>query len=137
MRTRVLAMAAAAAVLAACGNDTCPTAAGTPKTGQSPSCTAPAPQQVQVTLQMCEACSHTAPRCNAQLNDLAAKNIFLDTSWEVCTDNTSCSAQACGNAVCQFSVPNDTYTVHVLSGGGTATFQLQVNGATATCTGGI
>lgn len=131
MKTRLVLAAAAAAFFAACGSDTCPTAAAYPQAGQSPSCGG-TPQQVQISLQMCEACSHTAPSCSVQMPD--AGTIFLDTRWEVCTDNSSCSAQACANATCQFTAPAGTYTVHVLSQSGTSTFTLNVAGS-ATCSG--
>ncbi len=141
MRTRsALAAAAAAALLAAgCGKDSCPTAAAYPQSGQSPSCTAPAAQQVAITLNMCEACSHTAPTCTPDLSNAGAGSgdIFLDTRWEVCTDNSSCAAQACGSATCQFSVANGTYTVHALSASGTSTFTLNMSGGSPSCTGSI
>ncbi len=138
MTTRALGAVAAAAVaaLAACGSDTCPTAAAYPQAGQTPVCSEPAAQQISISLNMCEACSHTSPTCTEQQSD--ATTIFLDTRWQVCTDNSSCAAQACGTATCQFSVPNGTYTVHVLSASGTSTFMLDVAANnTATCTGTI
>ena len=133
MKTRIVLAAAAAALVAACGSDTCPTAAAYPQAGQSPSCSG-TPQAVQISLQMCEACSHTSPSCSVQVPDPAT--IFLDTRWEVCTDNSSCSAQACASATCQFAVQPGNYTVHALSQSGTSTFTLSVTGS-ATCSGTI
>ncbi len=135
MRTRnVLAAAAAAALLAACGKESCPTTAGNANTSVAPTCGGSA-QQVQITLQMCEACSHTSPSCAVQMPD--ATTIFLDTRWEVCTDNSSCSTPGCSGATCQFSAPAGTYTVHALSQSGTSTFTLNVGGGTPTCTSWI
>jgi hypothetical protein len=138
MRTRSALAAIAAALLAAgCGKDACPTAAAYPQSGQTPACSAPAVQQVAVTLNMCEACSHTAPTCTPDLSSVGTGEIFLDTRWEVCTDNSSCAAQACGSATCQFSVANGTYTVHALSQSGTSTFTLTMTGGSPSCTGTI
>lgn len=139
MKLRDTLVAAALATLAAaCGKDSCPTTAAYPKSGQTPGCTG-APAQVQIGIQMCEACSHTSPSCSADLSALGSHQIFLDTRWEVCTDQSSCASQACSAATCQFSVPAGGYTVQTLSptGTGTSTFQLNVTSSSAACTGQI
>jgi hypothetical protein len=136
--TGLAVAAAAAALVAACGGkDSCPTAAAYPKTPQTPACSMPAPQQVTITLEMCEACSHTSPTCTADLSAVGSGEIFLDTKWEVCTDNSSCSNNACATPTCQFSVANGTYTVHALTQSGTSTFQLTMSGGTPSCSGSI
>lgn len=141
MRTRmVLVAAAAAALFGACGKESCPTTAANAENQDMSApgaCTAPAPQQVDIKLNLCEACSHTSPTCTPDLSALGTKEIFLDTRWEICTDNSSCAAQACAYVTCQFSVPPDTYQVHVLSKTGTsASFTLSTSTG-ATCTGSI
>jgi hypothetical protein len=135
MRTRVLAMAAAAAFLAACGNDSCPTAAAStdPTQNMASACSAPAPSQVSINVHMCEACSHTAPTCSPQFS---GTEIFLDTKWEVCTDNSSCSTSACADIACRFQVADGDYRVHTLaSSGSTHTFNMTVAGGSPNCSG--
>ncbi len=138
MRTRSVLVSMGAALLAAgCGKESCPTAAAYPQTGQTPACSEPAVQQVSITLQMCEACSHTSPTCTPDLSSVGTNEIFLDTRWEVCTDNSSCAAQACGTATCTFSVGNGTYTVHALTQSGTSTFTLNMSNGAPSCSGTI
>jgi disulfide bond formation protein DsbB len=135
-RTALFAVVVGAALAAACGKDSCPTAAAYPKTGQTPACTGTT-QQVSISLQMCEACSHTAPTCSPDLHSLATNDIFLDTRWEVCSDNSSCAAQACGSATCSFAVPAGSYNVQALTTSGTTSFQLTVSPSAASCSGAI
>jgi hypothetical protein len=130
-RTPLFAAVAAAALAAGCGKDTCPTAAANAK---SHSCSAPAAQQVAVQLQLCETCAHTAPTCTPDLHAVSSGSIFLDTRWEICSDNSSCAAQACSNVTCQFSVPDGSYTVGLLDQAGNPTsFTLTVSGGAPTC----
>jgi len=138
---KAIAVLAGGVLLAACdGGTSCPTDAAFAEPGQNmaSACTAPAPQQVAINVQLCEACSHTAPSCEADLSSaVATQEIFLDTRWEICTDNKSCSAQACSAVTCRFTVANGTYLVHALDPGGTKTFGLTVSGPTAVCSGNI
>jgi hypothetical protein len=142
MRSRIALVAALVSfgALAGCDNS-CPTAAAFAEDNPdvSGSCSAPAPQQVAIDVQLCEACSHTTPTCEADTRSATggSGDIFLDTAWEVCEDNRSCSNPACSVVPCRFSIPNGTYTVHAVKPNGTGTFQLTVNGAAASCTGDI
>jgi hypothetical protein len=139
MRARIGLAAAAAALLAACGGkDSCPTAsANAENQNMASACSAPAPQQVQIRLNLCEACSHTDPTCTPDLHAVSTKDIFLDTRWDVCTDNSSCAAQACASVTCAFSVAPDVYQVHVIGKQGTAAaFQLDTTSG-AVCSGSI
>jgi hypothetical protein len=137
----VAAVAAVALVATGCGDENdCPTEAAAVEPGQSMAdagkCTAPAPQQVRITLELCEQCSRTGATCSAQR--VSADQIFLDTSWEICEENRSCSGEACSQVACIISVPEGTYTVSTLdASGSTRTFELDVNGGTASCSGTI
>ncbi len=133
----VAVLVAAALGAAGCGsNSSCPTAAAYAKSGTSPSCSG-GPQQVSITLSMCEACSHTSPTCTPDLQAVAQDSIFLDTRWEVCADNSSCAAQSCAQATCSFAVPAGTYTVQAPSASGTSPFTLTVGATSASCSGTI
>jgi hypothetical protein len=139
MRKRIgfaAAAAAAALVAAGCGKDSCPTAAANAENQpMSGACSAPAPQQVAIRVNLCEACSHTDPTCSTQIS---GPDIFLDTKWEVCTDNSSCATNACATVTCSFSVPDGTYTVTTLDKTGTPkSFSLTTSPGTATCSGSI
>lgn len=141
MRTRIAIAAAAGAALLAVGcggNDSCPsTSANAENQNMNGACSAPAPQQVQIRLNLCEACSHTDPTCTPDLHAIATKDIFLDTRWDVCTDKSSCAAQACATVTCQFSVAPDVYQVHVINKQGTAVpFTLDTTSG-AVCSGQI
>ncbi len=145
MRTQIaIAAAVGAALVAACGGGTnsCPTtSANAENQNMANQCSAPAPQQVAIQVNLCQACSHTDPTCTPDLHALSAsppsKDIFLDTRWDVCTDNSSCAAQACAIVTCQFSVPPDTYQVHVIGkDGNPASFTLNTTSG-AVCTGQI
>lgn len=143
MRYRiVLAAAAAAALLGACGKESCPTTAANAENQDMSApgaCSAPAPQQVAIQLNLCEACSHTAPTCAPDLSSLGTGAIFLDTRWEICADDSSCSARSCSFVTCQFSVPGGTtYQVQTLGAGGTTvSFTLDLTGASPVCIGTI
>lgn len=145
MRARIgLAVAVVAAVLAAaCGsNSSCPTAAANAEhQNMSGACSGPS-QQVTVNVNLCEACSHTAPTCvpDLQAVDTANKNgtVWLDLRWEICSDNSSCASKACGSVTCQFGVPSGgSYSVQTNGVAGQAAFQLDTTGATASCSGVI
>ena len=131
----VAGVVAAVLAIACGGNESCPTAAAYPNTAANPVCSGP-PQQVQITINLCEACSHTSPTCTADLSSVGTSQIFLDTRWEVCTDNSSCAMNLCSSATCQFSVAAGSYTVHALSPSGTSTFDLTVAPASS-CSGWI
>ena len=135
----VVAVSTLALVAIGCGDeDSCPTEAAAVEPGQAMAgkCAAPAPQQVRITLDVCEQCSRTAPTCDPQIF-VADGRIFLNTSWEICEENRSCSGEACGQVVCSFSVPDGTYTVETLAPSGTSVFDLDVSGASASCSGTI
>lgn len=137
-RSAVVAVAIAVGVVG-CGEDSCPTDAAFAEPGQdmADACSASAPQQVSIDVLLCEACSHTAPSCEADLVGLAEQQILLDTRWDVCTDDSSCSAQACASVTCTFAVPDGQYTVHAVAPTGTETFTLDVSGSSASCSGSI
>ena len=144
MRKRnALAAAAVAALLGACGKDTCPTTAANAESQDMNGTCGAAPQQVSIRLNLCEACSHTAPTCTPDLHAAGpgganSGDIFLDTKWEICTDNSSCSARACSFVTCQFSVPGGTYRVTVLGSTGTpVSFGLDTTTPTPQCSGAI
>ena len=139
-RTGLAVAIAAAALVAACGGkDSCPTAAANAENqNMASACSAPAPQQVAINLNLCEACSHTDPTCTPDLHAAGTGDIFLDTKWEVCTDNSSCAVKACATVTCQFTVPSGTYQVTTLSkSGNPASFSLVTTASTATCSGSI
>ncbi|HEY6005825.1 MAG TPA: hypothetical protein VIV57_23290 [Anaeromyxobacter sp.] len=139
-RTGFAALAVAAAFAAACGGkDSCPTAAANAENqNMASACSAPAPQQVAIKLNLCEACSHTDPTCTPDLHALGTNDIFLDTKWEVCTDNSSCAVNACATVTCQFSVPNGTYQVTTLGkSGSAASFTLDTTSGSPVCSGSI
>jgi major membrane immunogen (membrane-anchored lipoprotein) len=138
--TGLAVAAAAAALVAACGGkDSCPTAAANAENqNMASACSSPAPQQVAIRLNLCEACSHTDPTCSPDLHAAGTGDIFLDTKWEVCTDNSSCAVNACATVTCSFSVPNGTYQVHTIDKTGTpASFMLTATSGSATCSGSI
>lgn len=140
MRIGNAVVAAALALAAAgCGGDSCPTDAAFAEPGQDMggACSAPAPQQVSIAVELCEACSHTSPTCEADLTALATREILLDTRWDICTDDSSCSGRACASVTCTFAVPEGQYTVYTLAPSGTADFVLNVSGSSATCSGTI
>jgi hypothetical protein len=144
-RTGFAVAVATAALAAGCGKDSCPTAAANAENqNMSSACSAPAPQQVAIKLNLCEACSHTDPSCSADTHAAGSGgpnsgDIFLDTKWEVCTDNSSCSFNACATVTCQFSVPSGTYQVTTLSkSGNPASFGLDtMSSPTPVCSGSI
>jgi hypothetical protein len=140
MRASIAIAAAGTALLAACGgsNNSCPsTSANAENQNMASQCSAPAPQQVAIQLNLCEACSHTDPACVPDLHALSTKDIFLDTRWDVCTDNSSCATRACAIVTCGFSVPADVYQVHVIGkDGNPASFTLNTTSG-AVCTGSI
>jgi hypothetical protein len=131
--------AAAAALVAACGKDSCPTtAANAENQSMSTACSAPAPQQVAIRLNLCEACSHTDPTCSPDLHAVGTGDIFLDAKWQVCSDNSSCAVNACATVTCSFSVPTGTYQVHLIDKTGTPTsFGLVTTAGSASCSGSI
>jgi len=137
IRNALAALTSGLALAACNGAETCPTAAAAAEAGQdmSTACTMPAQDQVSVAVRLCEACSHTAPSCEADLAAAdATHEIFLDTKWEVCTDDSSCSTPACAFATCRFTVPEGSYTVHTLAeGGGTQIFTLDLTGGAPVC----
>jgi hypothetical protein len=141
MRANIaLAIAAAGVILAACGgNDSCPTQGANV---QGTSCAFPAPQQVVVRVNLaCQPCSHTDATCTPDLHAAGSGgpnsgDIFLDTKWNICTDNSSCStSQSCPLVTCQFTVPSGTYHVHALDQTGNLAdmFTLDTTSATPSC----
>lgn len=135
-RNAVVAMTVGVALtMAGCGDESCPTEAAAVE-GVS-ACRAPAPQQVSIDLELCETCAHTAPTCEPDLSALATGDIYLDTRWDVCPDDSSCSAEACAPVTCTFTVPEGPYTVHTLTPTGTTTFELTVSTSSASCSGTI
>lgn len=139
LRNIAVAFAAVALVVAGCGDENdCPTEAAAVEPGQSMAdqCTVAAPQQVRITLELCEQCSRTGAACNPQR--VTADEIFLDTSWEICEEDRSCSGEACSMVDCILSVPDGTYTVSTLdASGSTRFFDLDVSGGTPSCSGTI
>lgn len=134
-----IAGAAWAALLAAGCNNSCPsTAANVQSQSMARACSSPAPQQVAIHVNLCEACSHTDATCTPDLHALATNDIFLDMRWDVCSDNASCALQICTTVTCAFSVPPAVYQVHVIGQQGTeAPFQLDTTNGEAVCTGSI
>jgi hypothetical protein len=136
MTKRIALAAAVGLALAGCGQ-TCPTVDAPVKPGQplGNACSAPAPAQVAITLELCEQCSHTDPVCDADLTYVGQARIDLDTRWDICTDNRSCVGEACAQVVCRFSVPAGQYQVRVLGPSGVRAFTLDVGDSSASCSG--
>ncbi|MFT3915292.1 MAG: hypothetical protein QM704_14585 [Anaeromyxobacteraceae bacterium] len=118
----VLAAAAAALTLAACG-DKCPTES--PNIDKVPSCTYPPGATASVTIRVCEKCNQSATTCQV---DIQGNTIQLDPMSEACSDASSCSGASCNinpNITCSFQVPaaTGTYTLLVYDPGTASTKQ--------------
>ena len=127
-------LVALGAAVAGCGSS-CPSepAATDPTAQDSLLCNGSA-GQVDVALALCAACSGSAPSCVPDLTNLAAANqIFLDTSWSVCS-GSSCGSRSCQQVHCAIAVGAGTYTVLTnAASAGTNAFTLGVESSTSTC----
>jgi hypothetical protein len=125
MRNRNAAVVALAGALAfvagGCGTDeSCPEATAVADSFTPPSSCTPSTTTLTLPVQLCEECSHTSPSCTADVLSAPGTlpgEIFLSTQWELCDENRSCSAEACGTPTCTITVtvPGD-YDVSFIIG---------------------
>lgn len=126
------ALAAAALLVAGCGNDTCPTE--TPKIDAIESCTVAPGAAVQVKVRACPTCNQNITRCEV---DVQGGQIQLDPLAEACDSSTSCPPScATDEVVCTFTAPSTpgSYPMFAYNGaGGTVGGTLDVSSGALFC----
>jgi FlaG/FlaF family flagellin (archaellin) len=139
--TLAAVLAAAAAALTGCPNDTC--SQETPQVSNVPAngCTVGAGQPVTYELRLCPDCNQSAGSCTADLSATAGGYIYLNVTSQACTSN-SCPAPSCpttGATTCSFTAPNTPnvqYNVVIPDGQGssyTRTLDVVASGTPASC----
>ncbi len=135
---RLLALAPAALLLAACG-DTCTSKPAAVDTLQGQCSTVAAGSAVTINLQLCPTCSDTSPSCTGEVRP--GNLIELDSVVQQCQAQSGCSVTGCNISPvgCPLSQPlqdGQTYTVQYSTGNGglaSTTLTAQSGGSTS-CT---
>jgi hypothetical protein len=104
---RLLVLAPAALLLAACGADTCNSSAATPQNASTaPSCTLPAGQQVTINVALCSKCQDSSPSCQAGFD---GTEVTVSPAVQQCQADQGCAVNGCNVSVptasCTLTIP--------------------------------